>query len=92
MTRLTDDAVRSRLATAIDHAGGVRAFAKLHHLPPSLVSDSRTGRRALGPSVLAALRLAKHVTTSHYYAPITRAELRRPVGRRSEVAGSPASP
>ena len=67
--KLTDDAVRARLATAIGKAGGVRAFGKLHDIPASLVSDSRTGRRALGPSILAALRLVKHVTISHYYAP-----------------------
>ena len=67
--KLTDDAVRTRLAKAIGKAGGVRAFGKLHNIPPSLVSDSRTGRRALGPSILAALRLVKHVTITHYYAP-----------------------
>ena len=61
--------MRHMLAKAIAKAGGVRRFAALHDLPPSLVSDSRTGRRALGPSILAALRLVKHVTISHYYAP-----------------------
>ena len=66
--KLSDDAVRVKLAKAIGKAGGVRRYAAQHKLPPSLVSDSRTGRRALGPSILASLGLVKHVFITHYYA------------------------
>lgn len=60
--RLTDAQVRSKLATACGKAGGVNAFARLHGLTGAYVSMARTGKRTIGPKILAALGLVQHVT------------------------------
>lgn len=50
------------LAAAIEAAGSARAFAAAAGLSEQYVSDVRMGRRAYGPTILAALGLARVVT------------------------------
>lgn len=53
------------LRRAIDHAGGASAFAGLHGITASYVSDVLHARTPPGPAILDALRLRRMVTYEH---------------------------
>lgn len=59
---LTEQEVRDRLRTAINEAGGQRAFAEQHGLTPAYVNDVVHGRRALADRILAAIGVSRAVT------------------------------
>lgn len=67
MKRLSALHVQRLLSTACGQAGGVRAFARKHKIPPSVVSESRTGRRPMSPVVLNALGLLTVVVVKVWY-------------------------
>lgn len=50
------------LRRAIDHAGGASAFADLHGITASYVSDVVHARTPPGPAILDALRLRRVVS------------------------------
>ena len=58
---LTEAEVKTRLDHAIQKAGSQREYARMHRLSESHLSDSRRGRRALGPTVLRSLGLQRIV-------------------------------
>ena len=58
---LSEAKVKTQLDRAIQKAGSQREYARMHHISESHLSDSRRGRRALGPAVLRSLGLQRIV-------------------------------
>lgn len=64
---MTEGQVRKLLRSAINKAGGLRAFCREHELDPGLVSRVNDGAK-LAPAILAALVVEESgsVTTYRY--------------------------
>lgn len=56
---LNEKHVAKRLKMAVDAAGGVRAFARLHGMSPSYVSMVRNGTKEFGPLIESAIGVCR---------------------------------
>ena len=58
---MTEAEVLERVKQAVDAAGSMRAFARLHNLTPSYVHDVLKGRRAISERVAAIVGVERVV-------------------------------
>lgn len=59
---MTEDQARKRLKSAIDAAGGQRAWARAHNLSAPFVNDVLHGNRQISDRICEALGLVRVVT------------------------------
>ena len=54
---MNETAIRKRFRKAVKDTGGIAAFAKLHEISPSYVSDMDNGRRGFSERILKIIGL-----------------------------------